>query len=620
MIRFMAICALVMVMICPCAPAQASTSPFSLNDFEHIPVQDQGRVKPLKSFARQYLTQISGQNTFEGEPASAWLARTLFDPARAMNDRVFRVIHPGAYGLPDRPHARYSFIEIAPLLQERQDILNTLGQADPKTWSPDQQALMTLNDNAFIYTQLLRSFSYILPLNLTIPPLLQKKWNIKESEVHTLDSLSAFIPDLKKNLQKIIARKGDQISRYGEDEKEIAGFAYQLQILQEAGRQSHLFKPVPPLAGEEWVSLWSIQGLQKLPPDIKAYRDVLGKMARSGHAEDASQFAHASQLARTQAETLMSAFVTPAQIEAEIWYHDLSPFVTASLLYLFSFFALTFFSFKSYHILYRLALGGLVLGAVIHLAGLGLRIFILERPPVGTLYESILFVSWIGVMTALWVEHRRKDGLGILTATVSGALLLTVAGGFAEGDTLKMLVAVLNTNFWLTVHVLCITIGYGFCVITGIMAHIYLYQSGRAGESADDTKNLDVHIKTLALMSLLFTTVGTILGGIWADQSWGRFWGWDPKENGALLIVLWLAWILHGRISRHLSRNASMAGLGFLTVIVALAWFGVNLLGTGLHSYGFIEGVAASLIAFCAVETLLIGGLWYRARRQERLR
>jgi cytochrome c biogenesis factor len=149
------------------------------------------------------------------------------------------------------------------------------------------------------------------------------------------------------------------------------------------------------------------------------------------------------------------------------------------------------------------------------------------------------------------------------------------------------------------------------------MAHIYLYQSGRAGKSADDTKNLDVHIKTLALMSLLFTTVGTILGGIWADQSWGRFWGWDPKENGALLIVLWLAWILHGRISRHLSRNASMAGLGFLTVIVALAWFGVNLLGTGLHSYGFIEGVAASLIAFCAVETLLIGGLWYRARRQE---
>ncbi len=618
MTRFLAACTLVICLLCCWPPARASTDSLSLTDFEHIPVQDQGRVKPLESFARQYLTQISGRGSFDGGSASLWLARTLFDPARAMNDPVFRVIHPQAYGLPARPHHRYSFIEIAPLLQERQDILKTLSDTDPKTWSSDQQALMELNDNAFIYTQLLRSFSYVLPLNLTIPPVLQKKWGMKESDIHTLDSLSSFIPDLKKKLQKIIAQKGDQISRYREDEKEIAGFAYQLQILQEAGRQSHLLKPIPPLAGEEWVSLWSIQGVQKLPPDIESYRDVLGKMAQSWHAEDTAQWEKFSQLARTHAMKVMSDFVTPAQIEAEIWYHGLSPFVTASLLYLVAFFALTFFSFKSYRALYRLALGGLILGAVIHLTGLGLRIFILERPPVGTLYESILFVSWIGVLTALAVEYRRKDGLGILTGTVSGVLLLTVAEGFAEGDTLKMLVAVLNTNFWLTVHVLCITIGYGFCVITGILAHIYLYQSGRAGISSDDTKNLDVHIKTLALISLLFTTVGTILGGIWADQSWGRFWGWDPKENGALLIVLWLAWILHGRISRHLSRNASMAGFGFLTVIVALAWFGVNLLGTGLHSYGFIEGVAASLIAFCAAETALIAVLWYRARARER--
>jgi hypothetical protein len=95
-----------------------------------------------------------------------------------------------------------------------------------------------------------------------------------------------------------------------------------------------------------------------------------------------------------------------------------------------------------------------------------------------------------------------------------------------------------------------------------------------------------------------------------ADQSWGRFWGWDPKENGALLIVLWLIWIQHGRIAGRLSRFAFLAAVAFLNVIVAIAWFGVNLLGIGLHSYGFITGIALALALFCAGEILLIAILW----------
>ena len=121
-----------------------------------------------------------------------------------------------------------------------------------------------------------------------------------------------------------------------------------------------------------------------------------------------------------------------------------------------------------------------------------------------------------------------------------------------------------------------------------------------------------VCIAALALIALLFTSVGTILGGIWADQSWGRFWGWDPKENGALLIVLWLIWVLHAQISGHVNRLNAVALLAALSMIVAIAWFGVNLLSVGLHSYGFITGVAAGLAAFLALESCIIAGLYWK--------
>jgi hypothetical protein len=94
----------------------------------------------------------------------------------------------------------------------------------------------------------------------------------------------------------------------------------------------------------------------------------------------------------------------------------------------------------------------------------------------------------------------------------------------------------------------------------------------------------------VACFALLFSFVGTILGGIWADQSWGRFWGWDPKENGALLIVLWNAVLLHLHWGRLVGDRALMAGAVFGNVITSFSWFGLNMLGVGLHSYGFMDG------------------------------
>lgn len=250
------------------------------------------------------------------------------------------------------------------------------------------------------------------------------------------------------------------------------------------------------------------------------------------------------------------------------------------------------------------AFGAILAGFFCHAMGIALRVYVLQRPPVGTLYESVLFVSLICVFAALILCFRSGRVLYLLGGALAGLILLAVAPvTMPQGSSLQMLSAVLNTNFWLATHVLCITAGYGLCIITAVFAHFELFTK---------KEKLQKLIYILSLCALLLTCVGTILGGIWADQSWGRFWGWDPKENGALLIVLWLVWLQHGRLSRHLNARNFIAGTAFLNVIVALSWFGVNLLNVGLHSYGFTSGMAAGLLAFCLIETALIAGLWYR--------
>ena len=184
----------------------------------------------------------------------------------------------------------------------------------------------------------------------------------------------------------------------------------------------------------------------------------------------------------------------------------------------------------------------------------------------------------------------------------------------SQPDDKEVLVAVLNTNFWLATHVLVITAGYGASIFAGVLGHLYLVSKLLKPEASD---RIFQKMHFTALIALLLTATGTILGGIWADQSWGRFWGWDPKENGALLIVLWLVWAIHGRISGHIKKPDYAALTGLLNIIVALEGLGVNVLNVGLHSYGFISGIAFGLISFCLAELIIIGTLYTLARRKK---
>lgn len=266
---------------------------------------------------------------------------------------------------------------------------------------------------------------------------------------------------------------------------------------------------------------------------------------------------------------------------------------------------------------YRISAISATLGLLVHGVGIVLRMMIMSRPPVTTLYESILFVGFIAALFALIYEAIRKNQVGLIIATTAGAILHFIGLGYADdGDSMGMLVAVLNTNFWLATHVVTISIGYGCCYVGGVLGHIYLIRRMFRPNEKKKLSELYKNMVGISLFALFFAMFGTILGGIWADQSWGRFWGWDPKENGALLIVLWLLWLLHGRIAGLIKELGYALGMVFTNVIVALAWFGVNLLNIGLHSYGFTDSIALNLALFCGVEVLfiIVAFAWIQSR------
>jgi len=206
------------------------------------------------------------------------------------------------------------------------------------------------------------------------------------------------------------------------------------------------------------------------------------------------------------------------------------------------------------------------------------------------------------------MSEAKPEAAATAVAAASGFASLIVAHHLTgDGDTMEMMRAVLDSNFWLGTHVITITIGYSGTFLAGAIAIAWTIRKhlGR-GLDAATSKMLTSMAYGIVCFALFFSFIGTVLGGIWADQSWGRFWGWDPKENGALLIVLWNAIILHARWGGYARDRGIMAMALFGNVITSASWFGVNMLGVGLHSYGFMDKAFYSLTGFWALNLAIM--------------
>ncbi|MEZ6123074.1 MAG: cytochrome c biogenesis protein CcsA [Planctomycetaceae bacterium] len=296
-------------------------------------------------------------------------------------------------------------------------------------------------------------------------------------------------------------------------------------------------------------------------------------------------------------------------VKLESFFNTLEPFMIAIYMYV-TVLILGFFSWIVWpSTLRRSALWLMGLAFVLHSAALVMRMVISGRPPVTNLYSSAIFIGWAVVLGAFVIEAMMKHSIGNLLGAAVGAGTLMIAHYLAldEGDTMGVMQAVLDTTFWLATHVVCITLGYATTFLAGALGLAYCVISLFGSENA--RKNL-VQLGKLVYGTLcfavFFSLVGTVLGGLWADDSWGRFWGWDPKENGAMMIVMWNAVILHARWDRMV-RDFGTAVLAMVgNIVTAWSWFGVNELSAGLHAYGFTEGRAFALLVFAVVQLFII--------------
>jgi len=603
---------IVFLFFCLCCPVLASAAPETqdMRAFETLPVLDEGRVKPLGRFARVTLKTYAGSESLASMGASAWLAMSLFDPVRAAEIEVFAL--PSAnlraqMGLTKKKKL-YSFQDLKAGLDATMPEVAALAQKKPEDMTPEEAALVALHDHASQYVSILRSFSAVLPLQITLPPPYAAK---VEGDMNYM-TLAPFQKPLEAALKKVMARKGMNPKTYNAQELQLAEAAFQLRNVRAGGERNTALRVFPSdwdtRAGEaeagRWFSPWEILLEGHGSPATRRMFEKWQALAAGYRAGDGQGWntALSALKAEVAAQTKKGGDVDPVRLTLENWYGVLHPYWWVIGFYVLG--AAAFLWSKTR--LVGVAFGAL--GLLCHGLSIAARIVILARPPVGTLYESVLFVSLMCAVFALGAFFRKKtQGVFVAGMICAAGLLMLAPVALPKGDNLEVLVAVLNTNFWLGTHVICITIGYSLCIFAAVMAHIAL---------AFHHEKLRGAVHYMSLLALSFMTVGTILGGIWADQSWGRFWGWDPKENGALLIVLWLIWAQHGRLAGHLRQAGFLVVIALTNVVVALSWFGVNLLGVGLHSYGFTSGMAGGLALFCVAESALIAALYVFGTRR----
>jgi ABC-type transport system involved in cytochrome c biogenesis permease subunit len=294
----------------------------------------------------------------------------------------------------------------------------------------------------------------------------------------------------------------------------------------------------------------------------------------------------------------------------ETFFNHFEPFLQCTYLYVFVF-LLGCLSWLGWtQALNRSAFWLAIVTLVVHTVALVGRMYLTDRwfVFVTNLYSSAVFIGWGCVVLGLILEKLFHNGIGNVVAAFCGAVTMLVAHHLgSDGDTLAMLQPVLDTNFWLATHVTCVTMGYTATFVAGFLGVAYIIGGVLTPAlTRSASKVLGQMLYGILCFATLLSFTGTVLGGIWADQSWGRFWGWDPKENGALLIVIWNALILHARWG-GLVQQRGMAVLAVAgNMVTGWSWFGTNQLGVGLHAYGFNDTLATGLVCFWISQGVLI--------------
>ena len=600
--------ALIMALVL--ANAKPKPGVFDSAGFAKLPVLLNGRIQPLESVARNTLLQLRSTQDVPLEEVPAWqfwkhpkklkpadwLLEVLLQPDKADDRRVFLIHHPdllSALKLEGKGAEKsglhyYSFNELRPALAEIEKEGKQAEAVKPELRTPYQKQVAKLHNAAILYGIRLR--------HSLRPP----------DSVDFASELAAYEKAMPAGVKAILAE------RDGKESDKAAGDRLR-DYLERFDYMTKVALPlmVPPENPEESRDNWTAVGASLMEsvrgggisPAIGYYADMAGAY----RANQPEEFNRALAAYRQWLAPKFAAELGKG--EREFFFNNMKPFFRALLIYIVAFLLGCASWFNWSEPLRRSALWLVGVGFVIHTSGLIFRMVLEGRPPVTNLYSSAIFIGWGAVILGVILERIYKDGIGVVVAALLGLVTQLIAHNLAlGGDTMEMLQAVLDTNFWLATHVVVVTLGYASTFVAGFLAIVYVTRGVfTRGLAAETSKALARMVYGIVCFATLFSFVGTVLGGIWADQSWGRFWGWDPKENGALIIVIWNATILHARWGGMIRERGLMNMAIFGNIVTAFSWFGVNMLGIGLHSYGFMDEAFFWLMLFVASQLMLIG-------------
>ena len=648
---------------------------YHVREFGRLPVLLSGRIQPFDSVARNSLLQIrsTGVVPLEVVPSwqfwhhpkklksTEWLLEVMTRPEMADTRPIFLIHHAELLGelkLQDKGIEKsglryFTFMELKPLIPEINEQARKAGEVKAEDQTTFQKQVEKLANALSLYQR----------LKVTLQP-------------ESTDDFAQELADFQKNLGP--ARVAAQASESGKefDKQALQRIAQPLQEFQLMARFGYPLT-VPPVNPAEAPEHWQTMGASLLDTDHAGMQHA----AVTNFAAIATAYRAQKPESFNQSVANYTAWLTP-QFEkalrkgrAEFYYNSVKPFLHAMIIYLFAFvlacsglLTLTVAPTLS-ESLRRSAFYLVIVAGLVHTFGLIFRMALEGRPPVTNLYSSAIFIGWGTMVLGLLLEKVYRVGIGSVVASLAGFVTLMIAHNLAlGGDTMEMLRAVLDTNFWLATHVVVITLGYASTFAAGLLAILYIFvgvftplltqkvgagrsspssvpqpavgssesmraaktlsastgapeRQGRAklpGTIASQAKTesqelpivlggaLATMVYAIVCFATLFSFVGTVLGGIWADQSWGRFWGWDPKENGALLIVIWNAVILHARWGNLVGNRGLMNLAVFGNIVTSFSWFGVNMLGIGLHSYGFMDAAFKWLMIFIASQLVFI--------------
>ncbi len=395
------------------------------------------------------------------------------------------------------------------------------------------------------------------------------------------------------------------------------------QALQRLENQFFIFREIaggrmlavlPRADSSSWYSVADLpEKFQPLFLEIsKNTANFLGATADGKNAEQAGKLLDAAVINfKNQAQQYNpEKYQAANKVDVEVAYNKIHPFRWAYIFYLISVLIILFLWIRKQEKGMGVAWFFLLLGFVVHTLGFAFRVYLAERPPVSNMYETVIWTSWGAILFTIILEKIYNFRILLLGGGIVGLVSLIVAD-FAPAvldPSLQPLEAVLRSNYWLLVHVMTITISYSAFMLAFGLGDIGLIYYVMGEKKHEETiQKLTTGVYRAMQIGVAFLTPGIILGGIWADYSWGRFLGWDPKETWALIVLLGYIIVLHARLVGWLKNFGTLAAGIISFSLVIMAWYGVNfVLGAGLHSYGFGAGGVEYVSVFVLLHILFV--------------